>query len=78
MDCKTIKSLIESYLKNGAVIELSQDGARHLRHCPMCRDKYALLLDDRNADNKIITESPEFMIKVSMQFTKKISSKEAM
>jgi hypothetical protein len=45
---------------------------------PCAGNKYALLLDDHNADNKIITESPEFMIKVSMQFTMKISSKEAM
>jgi hypothetical protein len=78
MNCKTFKSLIEPYLKNGTVNVLSEDGERHLQRCTMCRDKYALLLDDHIADNTIITESPGFTTKVSIQFTPKASPNGAM
>jgi hypothetical protein len=60
MDCKTFRSVVESYLKNGMAKKvLSTNLERHLQSCAICRDRYASQLEYNKVDDQVIANTDE-------------------
>ena len=60
MDCKTFRSVVESYLKNGMAKKvLSRNLERHLQSCAICRDRYASQLEYNKVDDQVIANTAE-------------------
>jgi len=60
MDCKTFRSIVDPYLKDGMVKKvLNGDVERHLQNCAVCRDKYVPLFDSDSDDRKIPPDPAE-------------------